>query len=75
MKHQIMEFNKLLDQQARLMHQMHPSGVAPLTTSNGSHIPSCKNALFVWEFNLVCILYLKFPPGISYFKDRLVLFK
>lgn len=38
-KHQIMEFNKLLDQQARLMHQMHPSGVAPLTTSNGSHIP------------------------------------
>ncbi|EXB61899.1 hypothetical protein L484_001124 [Morus notabilis] len=38
-KHQINEFNRLLKQQARLMHQMHPSGVSPITTSNGSNIP------------------------------------
>ncbi|PKI50866.1 hypothetical protein CRG98_028773 [Punica granatum] len=38
-KHQIIEFNKLLEQQVQLMHQMYPTGVAPLSTTNGSHIP------------------------------------
>ncbi|GLT95828.1 hypothetical protein SLE2022_134890 [Rubroshorea leprosula] len=34
-KHQIIEFNKLLRQQVELMH---PTGVASISTSNGSHI-------------------------------------
>ncbi|KAK2652159.1 hypothetical protein Ddye_012015 [Dipteronia dyeriana] len=38
-KHQIVEFNKLLEQQVQLMRQIHPSGGAQLPTSNGSHIP------------------------------------
>ncbi|KAJ4701124.1 hypothetical protein OWV82_024412 [Melia azedarach] len=38
-KHQIIEFNKLLEQQVQLMHQIHPTGVASIPTSNGSHIP------------------------------------
>ncbi|KAK3218175.1 hypothetical protein Dsin_012145 [Dipteronia sinensis] len=38
-KHQIVEFNKLLEQQVQLMRQIHPSGVAQIPTSNGSHIP------------------------------------
>ncbi|KAI9161514.1 hypothetical protein LWI28_018159 [Acer negundo] len=37
-KHQIVEFNKLLEQQVQLMRQIHPSGVAQIPTSNGSHI-------------------------------------
>ncbi|GLT40533.1 hypothetical protein SLA2020_146610 [Shorea laevis] len=37
-KHQIIEFNKLLGQQVELMRQMHPTGVASISTSNGSHI-------------------------------------
>lgn len=41
-KNQITEFNRLLEQQAQLMHQMHPTGVASMATSNGSHISSCK---------------------------------
>ncbi|XP_021908667.1 uncharacterized protein LOC110822773 isoform X1 [Carica papaya] len=44
-KHQIIEFNKLLEQQVRLMHQIHPAGVAAMPTSNGSHIqPSHQNS-------------------------------
>ncbi|KAJ7972140.1 hypothetical protein O6P43_010073 [Quillaja saponaria] len=39
-KHQIIEFNKLLEQQVQLMHQIHPAGVVSLPTSNGSHIPA-----------------------------------
>ncbi|CAN0907994.1 hypothetical protein LINGRAHAP2_LOCUS25086 [Linum grandiflorum] len=38
-KHQIMEFNKLLEQQAQLMHQINPTGVASMTTPNGSQLP------------------------------------
>lgn len=38
-KHQIIEFNKLLEQQVQLMRQMYPSGVASLPTANGTHIP------------------------------------
>lgn len=37
-KHQINEFNRLLEQQVQLMHQMDPAGVASMPTSNGSHI-------------------------------------
>ncbi|GAV77842.1 A_thal_3526 domain-containing protein [Cephalotus follicularis] len=36
-KHQIMEFNRLLEQQVRLM-QIHQTGVASIPASNGSHI-------------------------------------
>ncbi|PON75040.1 histidine-tRNA ligase [Parasponia andersonii] len=39
-KHQILEFNRLLQQQVQLMRQMHPSGVSPIPASNGSHISS-----------------------------------
>ncbi|KAJ8747715.1 hypothetical protein K2173_012665 [Erythroxylum novogranatense] len=37
-KQQITEFNKLLEQQAQLMRQINPTGVASLPTSNGSHV-------------------------------------
>ncbi|CAH2054239.1 unnamed protein product [Thlaspi arvense] len=39
-KHQIMEFNKLLEQQVHHMQQMHPSGVTSVQNTNGSHIQS-----------------------------------
>ncbi|KAG5043278.1 hypothetical protein JHK87_007193 [Glycine soja] len=39
LKQQIMQFNKLLDQQVQLM-QLHSSAVASLPMSNGSHIPA-----------------------------------
>lgn len=39
-KHQINEFNRLLEQHVQLMHQIHPTGVSSMPTSNGSHIPS-----------------------------------
>ncbi|CAH8356368.1 unnamed protein product [Eruca vesicaria subsp. sativa] len=39
-KHQIMEFNKLLEQQFQHMQQMHPSGVTSVQNTNGSHIQS-----------------------------------
>ncbi|XVF07112.1 hypothetical protein REPUB_Repub06bG0110400 [Reevesia pubescens] len=38
-KQQIMEFNKLLEQQVRLMHQIHPTGVSAISNSNGPHMP------------------------------------
>ncbi|KAJ9184969.1 hypothetical protein P3X46_004653 [Hevea brasiliensis] len=38
-KHQIIEFNKLLEQQVRLMRQINPTGVVSMPTSNGSHMP------------------------------------
>ena len=41
-KHQIMEFNKLLEQQVRHMQQMHPSGLTSVQNTNGSHIQSSK---------------------------------
>lgn len=39
-KHQIDEFNRLLEQQVHLMRQIHPTGVASMPTSNGSQISS-----------------------------------
>ncbi|XP_013638646.1 PREDICTED: uncharacterized protein LOC106343857 isoform X2 [Brassica oleracea var. oleracea] len=39
-KHQIMEFNKLLEQQVRHMQQMHPTGLTSIQNTNGSHIQS-----------------------------------
>ncbi|KAL1201489.1 hypothetical protein V5N11_002691 [Cardamine amara subsp. amara] len=39
-KHQIMEYNKLLEQQLHHMRKMHPTGVAPIQTRNVSHVPS-----------------------------------
>ncbi|XP_022745835.1 uncharacterized protein LOC111296062 isoform X2 [Durio zibethinus] len=38
-KQQIMEFNKLLEQQVQLMHQIHPTGVSSIPNSNGPHMP------------------------------------
>lgn len=38
-KEQILEFNKLLEKQAELMHQIRPTGASPISISNGSHIP------------------------------------
>ncbi|KAI3718444.1 hypothetical protein L6452_19315 [Arctium lappa] len=39
-KEQVMEFNKLLDRQAALMHQLGPTGVGFQPKSNGSHMPA-----------------------------------
>ncbi|XWS65335.1 hypothetical protein CRYUN_Cryun05aG0103900 [Craigia yunnanensis] len=39
-KQQIMEFNKLLEQQAQLMPHIHPTGVSSISNSNGPHMPS-----------------------------------
>lgn len=41
-KNQINEFNRLLEQQVQLMRQIHPTGVASMATSNGSHISTRK---------------------------------
>ncbi|GMJ03795.1 hypothetical protein like AT3G10250 [Hibiscus trionum] len=38
-KKQIMEFNKLLEEQVRLMHQIHPTGVSSIPNSDGPHLP------------------------------------
>ncbi|EOY09018.1 Plant protein 1589 of Uncharacterized protein function isoform 2 [Theobroma cacao] len=38
-KQQIMEFNKLLEQQVRLMRQIHPTGVVSVSNSNGLRLP------------------------------------
>ncbi|KAI4381541.1 hypothetical protein MLD38_007606 [Melastoma candidum] len=37
-KHQITEFNKLLEQQVHLMRQMHPGSVPVLPSTNGTHV-------------------------------------
>ncbi|KAK8305546.1 hypothetical protein V6Z11_D03G069600 [Gossypium hirsutum] len=37
-KQQIMEFNKLLEQQVQLMHQIYPSGVSSISNLNGPHL-------------------------------------
>ncbi|KAG8496901.1 hypothetical protein CXB51_008013 [Gossypium anomalum] len=37
-KQQIMEFNKLLEQQVQLMHEIHPSGVSSISKLNGPHL-------------------------------------
>ncbi|KAG9459630.1 hypothetical protein H6P81_004138 [Aristolochia fimbriata] len=42
-KHQIMIFNKLLEQQVELMREICPAGVAPITVSNGSSYSSSLN--------------------------------
>ncbi|XVF56270.1 hypothetical protein PTKIN_Ptkin06aG0105400 [Pterospermum kingtungense] len=38
-KQQIMEFNKLLEQQLQLMRQIHPTGVSAISNSNGPQMP------------------------------------
>ncbi|KAL4304500.1 hypothetical protein GQ457_10G010530 [Hibiscus cannabinus] len=38
-KQQIMEFNKLLEQQVRLMDQIHSTGVSSISNSNGPQMP------------------------------------
>lgn len=44
-KHQIMEYNKLLEQQINHMRLMHPTGGASVQNRNGSHVPSSKICL------------------------------
>uniref|UniRef100_A0A1J3FMA8 Uncharacterized protein n=2 Tax=Noccaea caerulescens TaxID=107243 RepID=A0A1J3FMA8_NOCCA len=39
-KHQIIEYNKLLEQQVHHMRLMHPTGAASVQNRNGSHVPS-----------------------------------
>ncbi|XWS59023.1 hypothetical protein CRYUN_Cryun08bG0085100 [Craigia yunnanensis] len=43
-KQQIMEFNKLLEQQVQLMRQIHPTGVSSISNSNGPHMPMPQNS-------------------------------
>ncbi|KAE8681914.1 cystathionine beta-lyase [Hibiscus syriacus] len=38
-KQQIMEFNKLLEQQVRLMDQIHSTGISSISNSNGPQMP------------------------------------
>lgn len=44
-KHQIMEYNKLLEQQVNHMCQMHSAGGASVQSRNGSYVPSSKICL------------------------------
>lgn len=44
-KHQIMEYNKLLEQQVNHMRQMHSTRGASVQSRNGSHVPSSKKCL------------------------------
>ena len=46
-KSQIIEFNRLLEQQARMMHQIHPCAVTALSSSNGSHVQPSKTAFLL----------------------------
>ncbi|KAK8590211.1 hypothetical protein V6N12_024591 [Hibiscus sabdariffa] len=46
-KQQIMEFNKLLEQQVQIMHWIHPSRLSPIPNSNGPHLPHSKLSLIV----------------------------
>ncbi|KAA3457102.1 Histidine--tRNA ligase [Gossypium australe] len=49
-KQQIMEFNKLLEQQVQLMHQIHPSGVSSISNLNGPHLSQSKINLDIGRF-------------------------
>lgn len=42
LKHQIIEFNKLLEQQVQLTRQIYPTGVTSVPATNGTQIPHCK---------------------------------
>ncbi|KAG7549429.1 hypothetical protein ISN45_Aa06g003240 [Arabidopsis thaliana x Arabidopsis arenosa] len=48
-KHQIMEYNKLLEQQINHMRQMHPTGGASVQNRNGSHVPSMNRQQLCYE--------------------------
>jgi hypothetical protein len=56
-KHQIMEYNELLEQQINHMRQMHPTAGASVRNRNGSHVPPSKicfgtsSSFFLW----ICI--------------------
>lgn len=60
-KHQIIEYNRLLEQQVRLMSQLHSSGVASIPSTNGSHISPSKSSIrldvnFIMAKILACFL-------------------
>ena len=46
-KSQIIEFNRLLEQQARMMHQIHPCAVTALSSSNRSQVQPSKAAFLL----------------------------
>lgn len=48
-KHQIMEYNKLLEQQLHHMRKMYPTGAAPIQSRNVSHVPSSKICLGLYQ--------------------------
>lgn len=48
-KSQIIEFNRLLEQQARMMHQIHPCAVTALSSSNGSHVQPIHQSCYAPE--------------------------
>lgn len=59
-KHQVIEYNKLLEQQVHHMRLMHPTGAASVQNRNGSHVPSSKICLelhfdfhFLYESELI----------------------
>lgn len=46
-KDQIIRFNQLLEQQAELMRQICPNGIAAVPMPNGSRFPLSKNTFFL----------------------------
>lgn len=70
-KQQIIEYNRLLEQQAQLMHQLHSTGVSSLPTSNGSHIPSSKN-FFILDGIFLIFFLSQLLPCLHYWKLRFI---
>ncbi|ANM69828.1 histidine-tRNA ligase [Arabidopsis thaliana] len=48
-KHQIMEYNELLEQQINHMRQMHPTAGASVRNRNGSHVPPMNQQQLLYE--------------------------
>lgn len=67
MKRQIVEFNRLLEQQVRMM-QIQETGATPLPTSNGSLVQQSECALLLSYF--LCLsspLFFCFTVGVCLF--------
>lgn len=64
MKRQIVEFNKLLEQQVRMM-QIQETGVTPLPASNGSLVQQSESAMQLSCF--LCLFFLSFLCSILRF--------
>lgn len=59
-KDQIVEFNRLLSEQVELMHQIGFSEVAPLLTSDGTHVSPSKTVFYYDYFNVFQFLFASF---------------